>query len=214
MRNPIASLPQRILSLVSQSPGLSDRQIANHLLGNSAAQQPVNIAARGLMKKGRLIRRRREDGLIGNYLEGAAPAPMPMQERPRKSTASSGEDDLSEDRLKHHLREWFRANSWEAVVAWGHERGVDIDSGRDGKRWIVEVKGIGSRPEMRVNYFIGVLGETLQRMNDPASKYSIGLPDVQQFRRLWDRLPRLAKQRTQITALFVSASGQVAEVFE
>jgi len=65
-----------------------------------------------------------------------------------------------------------------------------------------------------VNYFIGILGETLQRMNDPASKYSIALPDVQQFRRLWDRLPRLAKQRTQITALFVNADGQVIEVAE
>ena len=209
----MASLPQRILSLVSQTPGLSDRQIANHLLGTSAAQQPVNIAARGLVTKGRLVRRRREDGLIGNYLEGAAAAPMPMQERPRNSAAASGKD-LSEDRLKHYLREWFRANGWEAVVAWGHERGIDIDAVCNEKRWLVEVKGIGSRPEMRVNYFIGILGETLQRMNDPASKYSIALPDVQQFRRLWDRLPRLAKQRTQITALFVNVNGQVTEVSE
>ncbi|SRR6266581_105230 len=207
----MASLPQRILLLVSRSPGLSDRQIANHLLGASAAQQPVNIAARGLAKKRCLIRRRREDGLIGNYLNGAAATPM--QEGPKISAAASGED-LSEDRLKHYIREWFRSNGWEAEVAWGHERGIDIKAVRDSKRWVVEVKGIGSRPEMRVNYFIGILGETLQRMDDPASKYSISLPDIPQFRRLWDRLPRLAKQRTQITVLFVSANGQVTEVTE
>lgn len=207
----MASLPQRILTLVSQTPGLSDRQIANQLLGASAAQQPVNIAARGLVQKGRLIRRRREDGLIGNYLDGEAAAPT--QERPKISAAASGED-LSEDRLKHHLCEWFRSNGWKAEVAWGHERGIDIKAVREDKRWVVEVKGIGSRPEMRVNYFIGILGETLQRMDDPASKYSIALPDVQQFRRLWGRLPHLAKLRTQITALFVNGNGQVTEVTE
>ncbi len=65
---------------------------------------------------------------------------------------------------------------------------------------------------MRVNYFIGILGETLQRMSDPDARYSIALPDLQQFRRLWDRLPELAKRRTQITAIFVSESGKVSHV--
>ena len=171
--------------------------------------QNIFIAARGLAKKGRIIRRRREDGLIGNYLSGVAPAPV---QEVRKNAATASGEDLSEDRLKHHLRAWFRSNGWEAEIAWGHERGIDIKAVREKETWVVEVKGIGSRPEMRVNYFIGILGETLQRMNDPASKYSIALPDVQQFRRLWDRLPLLAKQRTKITALFVDADGQVVEV--
>ena len=37
---------------------------------------------------------------------------------------------------------------------------------------------------MRVNYLISMLGETLQRMDDPDAKYSIAIPDVQQFREL------------------------------
>lgn len=157
------------------------------------------------------MRRRREDGLIGNYLNAAPATPMP--EGPKLASASRVED-LSEDTLKRHLREWFRANGWEACVAWGHERGIDIRAVRNDEMWVVEVKGIGSRPEMRVNYFIGILGETLQRMDDPAAKYSISLPDVPQFRRLWDRLPLLAKQRTQISALFVNGKGMVTEVAE
>jgi hypothetical protein len=69
----------------------------------------------------------------------------------------------------------------------------------------------GSLDAMRVNYFLGVLGETLQRMDDPKASYSIALPDRKQFRNLWNRLPVLAKQRTQITALFVSDGGQVEQ---
>jgi hypothetical protein len=62
---------------------------------------------------------------------------------------------------------------------------------------------------MRVNYFIAMLGELLQRMSETDARYSIALPNMQQYRRLWDRLPALARQRTGITALFVSADGTV-----
>lgn len=76
--------------------------------------------------------------------------------------------------------------------------------------WIIEVKGLGSLPAMRVNYFISMLGETLQRMAGANARYSIALPDIAQYRGLWHRLPALAKERTQITALFVAADGTVS----
>jgi hypothetical protein len=79
---------------------------------------------------------------------------------------------------------------------------------------VIEVKGSGSLNPMRVNYFLAVLGEILQRMHDPEALYSIALPDMAQFRGLWRRLPALAKSRTQISALFVSQSGHVEEVTE
>ena len=74
---------------------------------------------------------------------------------------------------------------------------------------MIEVKGPGSRPQMRVNYFLSMLGEILQRMDDPAARYSIALPDLLQYRGLWNRLPMLAKQRTGIDILFVDADGKV-----
>jgi len=52
-----------------------------------------------------------------------------------------------------------------------------------------------------VNYFLAVFGETLQRMDDPKARYSIALPDMAQYRGLWERLPGLAKKRTGITLL-------------
>jgi len=64
---------------------------------------------------------------------------------------------------------------------------------------------------MRVNYFVAILGELLQRMTDPAAHYSVALPDLKQFRGLWRRLPPMAKARTGITALFVAPSGQITE---
>lgn len=85
----MATLPQRILGLVIEQPGLTDRQIADLLLGSTSPQQAVNIAARGLEKKGKLMRARRDDGLIGNYpgQSGATPSSpvtsSPANNRPR-----------------------------------------------------------------------------------------------------------------------------------
>jgi len=204
------SLPQELLQIVKKSPGLTDREITDALRGKSAPQQPINIAARALATRGQLLRKRRADGLIGNFLSDGKTAVVvaPRTAAPAKADLM----DQSEDKIKHWLKEWLISEGWQVEVAWARDRGIDIRALRDGKRWIIEVKGIGSLPAMRVNYFLGILGETLQRMDDAASKYSICVPDVQQFRNLWARLPKLAKERTQITALFVDVSGRVTEI--
>jgi len=67
---------------------------------------------------------------------------------------------------------------------------------------------------MRVNYFIGILGETLQRMSDPAARYTIAFPGLTQYRRLWAQLAELAKSRTGITIIFVSNAGHVEHLLE
>jgi hypothetical protein len=234
------TLSMQVFRLVSQQAGLTDRQITNRLKGMNAPQQPINIAARGLAEKGIIERRRRDDGLIGNYAitqqapanlgniglphAGSAVTPITSDHAPAASAIPRRgrppaidkqiytSPALQEDALKHALKIWLSKNSWETTIAWRNVPGIDILATRNSERWVIEVKGIGSRPEMRVNYFIGILGETLQRMDDPNSKYSIALPDVSQFRRLWERLPHLAKKRTGITALFVNEEGQVTEV--
>lgn len=201
------TLPEQITELISKAPGLTDREITNALRGATAPQQPINIAARALVNKGILIRGKRDDGLIGNYLSGMV---IP-EARPTIKSATGEDNHLSEDEAKEILRLWLESSGWSAQIAWGRARGIDIEARRGNERWVIEVKGIGSRSEMRVNYFIAMLGETLQRMNDPTAKYSIAVPDVAQFRNLWTRLPDLAKTRTTISAIFVGADGTVEE---
>jgi hypothetical protein len=65
---------------------------------------------------------------------------------------------------------------------------------------------------MRVNYFLMILGEILQRMNEPSARYSIALPNMDQFQGLWMRLPRQVKSRLSVTALFVSPNGEIEEL--
>jgi hypothetical protein len=203
------TLAERIIELLKQNPGLSDRQIADRLFGIDKPQQPVNIACRNLEKRVILRRQKTLGTPIGNYLTGQELKTTRSQ--PLKNEVPSNEH-LSEDSIKEILEEWLISQGWKVRIAWGRDHGIDIDATKEDKRWVIEVKGQGSRDPMRVNYFLGILGETLQRMEDPNAKYSIALLDMQQFRNLWRRLPFLAKSRTGITAIFVDKDGNVSEI--
>lgn len=203
------TLAERIIELLKQNPGLSDRQIADRLFGIDKPQRPVNIACRNLEKRGILRRQKTLGTPIGNYLTGQELKTTRSQ--PLKNEVPSNEH-LSKDSIKEILEEWLISQGWKVRIAWGRDHGIDIDATKEDKRWVIEVKGQGSRDPMSVNYFLGILGETLQRMEDPNAKYSIALLDMQQFRNLWRRLPFLAKSRTGITAIFVDKDGNVSEI--
>lgn len=208
------TLKERILFAVQTSPGLTDRELTNQLLGTTAQQQAVNQAARALAAESYLKRDYRTDGKIGNYPSTFSNISnrnvLPVNKvQGEKSTIVN----LSEDDVKRTIKSWLEADGWQVQVKWGRDRGIDIDAKRNTtERWVIEAKGGGSRNAMRVNYFLAMLGETLQRMTDETARYSIALPDMEQFRRLWAQLPKLAKMRTQISIIFVKSNGEVREV--
>jgi hypothetical protein len=204
----MSTLKEKILSLLNQKPGLSDREITNVILGAEAPQQSINIACRSLESKGVIKRIRRKDGRIVNYLADMKFIPDISV---KTETKINDDEYLSEDEIKHILHDYLKSVGWQTEIAWGKSQGIDIIATRGKEKWIIEAKGQGSRQPMRVNYFISMLGEVLQRMNDSNAKYSIALPDIAQFRNLWYRLPELAKKRTEITAIFVDKTGKVTE---
>jgi hypothetical protein len=203
------TLAKQIVELLKQNPGLSDRQITDMLFGVGKPQQSVNITCRNLEKHGILIRQSNHGNRIGNYLTGQE---ITISQNQTSNKKAVDEEHLSEDAIKEILESWLVAQGWNVKVAWGHVHGIDVEATKENSRWIIEAKGQGSLNPMRVNYFLGILGETLQRMEDPNAKYSIALPDIQQFRNLWRRLPFLAKSRTGITAIFVDENGNVIEI--
>ncbi|MBY3619563.1 MarR family transcriptional regulator [Acinetobacter sp. CUI P1] len=198
------------MDLLIDKEGLTDREITNAILGVNEPQQAINQVCRLLTSKGIIRRIIRRDGLIGNYIiaketvQKSSPLNQTKQVEIRPSI-------FKEDNLKQILKDFLHADGWETQIAWGRTPGIDINANRGTQRWIIEVKGLGSLNPMNVNYFLAVLAETLQRMDDPNAKYSIALPDVKQFRNLWDRLPLLAKQRTGITAIFIDELGRINE---
>jgi hypothetical protein len=67
---------ERILRLLEHTDGLTDREITDQLEGHSDPQQPINQLCRRMEASNILVRKKRGDGLIGNYLirKGHSPA--------------------------------------------------------------------------------------------------------------------------------------------
>lgn len=201
-----------VLNYVEVEPGLTDRQLTDRIFGKATHPSQVNQSCRLLASQGTIERKPRDDGKVGNYRSEGKMESSVARASYDTSLASSLADGLSEDQVKRYLVQWLESSGWSVEVAWGKTRGTDVIARRGDSKWMIEAKGSGSLQPMRVNYFLSILGETLQRMSDPDAKYSIALPNMAQFRGLWDRLPTLAKQRTSISALFVASSGSIDEL--
>lgn len=206
------TLRESLLEAVSSFPVRTDRELAELILGRGKPQQPINQLARSLEAKGILIRKNRHDGLIGNFPRTIIASSNVSKPSATVSNTNHSDDELSEDWLKKKLEGWLARDGWTTQIAWGKARGIDILAVKGNQRRAIEVKGCGSRHAMRVNYFLAVLGETLQRMESESTEYFIALPEMPQFVGLWQRLPALAKSRTGIKALFVGADGSVKKV--
>lgn len=203
-------LLEQVLEKVTASPGLTDREITDGLLGRKARVQRVNYAAHLLLQKGKIERHRRPDGRTGNYPAGKmGRASLQMMRNGLLPDSGNSVMNMSEEDVKRNVKKWLEADGWDVGVDWEHGRGIDIEAKRGNERWVIEAKGSGSRNPIKHIYFLTVLGETLQRMDDPDTHYGIALPDTSKFRKLWTRLPDLAKSRMRIKALFVGAGGNI-----
>jgi hypothetical protein len=85
----------------------------------------------------------------------------------------------------------------------GHVQRIDTEARPGGDYLVLEAKGEGSRPAMRVNYFLGALGELLQRMDSPGPRYGLVLPAHRQFAGLVIRLPSWVKERLNLCFFLV-----------
>jgi len=195
----MSELKRNIIHLLENNPGLTDRELTDAIRGRRASPQYINQNCLYLESNGTILRQKREDGLIGNWLR-------------KRSEMDRQTGEIPEKKIKHILENYLASSGWEIVANWGNNPGLDIEAKLGDDRWIIEVKGSGDYNFIRVNFFHAVLGEILQRMNDPHYKYSIALPDTELFRRLWERLPALAKSRLGVTALFVNLTGSITEL--
>jgi hypothetical protein len=195
----VATLGERILAAIRYAP-LDDDVLAKRL--GVGQRQSINQAARRLESLGRLRRYIGPGGKIVNALidESAPPAPA---DSPSPRPAAPG-SLLTEDEVKAAVRAHLAVRGFEVAIAWGRVRGIDIDARHpDGLRYVIEAKAEVALQPQQVNYFIGALGELVQRMDDPDATYGLALPDNRQYRGLVSRLPALARRRLGLVVFWV-----------
>lgn len=189
-----------ILVLLRSDGPLTDAQIRIRL---RLVHQQVNQACRQLAAQKRVIRETGPDGTIINRLIGQ-PAPPPAAP---PVIASDAAGLLSEDEVKAAVKDHLEERGYTVEVRWGRAHGIDIEAHSADGRILIEAKGEVASQQQQTNYFLGALGELVQRMNDPAARYGLALPDNKVYCGLVQRLPQLARERLQLTVFFVERDG-------
>ena len=204
----MATLGERILDAIRHAP-LDDDMLAKRL--GVAHRQSVNQAARRLESEGLVRRFSGPDGKIINALpDGRVQQVAAVTPARASAPAGSAVGRITEDEVKEAVRAHLTGQGFDVAVAWGRIRGIDIDARHpDGRRFVIEAKAeVGINGPQQVNYFIGMLGELVQRMDDAHAAYGIALPNNRQYRGLVDRLPALAKERLHLAVFWVSRNHQ------
>jgi hypothetical protein len=102
---------------------------------------------------------------------------------------------LCEDDVKRLLKVWLEASGWQVSVIWGRGRGIDVIGAKDGKKWIIEVKGLRlAEPDARQLFpqHFGRTASTNERSGRPVQHRTPG-PET---------IPRLVAK--------IAGSGEVA----
>jgi len=192
------SLADNILNLLHTEGPQTDGQIATTL---RVLHQQVNQVCRGLADQKRILRETGGDGLILNRLPGQS---APPRVAPRKV---QNQGLLSEDEIKRAVKDHLEEQGYSVQVMWGRSHGIDIEATGQNGRMVIEAKGQVASQQQQTNYFIGALGELIQRMSDPQARYALALPDEPRCRGLASRLPSLARERLNLSILYVRREG-------
>ena len=204
-------LADRVLQVLGSAVRpMDDDELAERL---GVIRQHVNQVCRGLEADGHLRRVQGTRGKIVNEIiqpqrESKTSIGRRGFERPH---LEQPDEDVSEDQVKRAVKEHLEKQGLAVRVAWGRERGVDIETS-GATRWLIEAKGSARSQPQQVNYFLGALGELVQRMKDPSAAYGLALPDNQQYRNLVMRLPAEARRRLNLYVFFVGRDNDELRV--
>jgi biotin operon repressor len=194
---------ERVLAaLLAADKALNDDELAS-ILG--IRRQVVNQVCRQLQAMGRIARRGGAGAKLCNELI-RDPMPEAIQTLAPQPTAP-GRQMISEDQVKAAVQDHLEGLGYRVHVMWGRDRGIDIVATGPAERFVLEAKGEVARPPQQVNYFLGALGELVQRMEDPNARYGLALPDNRQYRGLVSRLPAFAKSQLDFVVFFVARQG-------
>ncbi len=210
----MATNRERILDyLAAHREGADDDRLARDL--DITQRQQVNTLCNALAREGIIVRQRDIAGskIINRLNHNNVTAPSPpspplvavigpaLELRDDAAVLQFAYPDdiaISEDTVTRAVKGVLEAEGWSVNVKLGHEHGIDIEARRGDQRMMLESKGEGSRSAMRVNYFLGALGELLQRMDTPDARYGLALPAHRQLVRLVLKLPHWVRLRLQL----------------
>lgn len=135
----------------------------------------------------------------------------PGKKRGRPPKSPQEKEAARKARLKHSTQDLCSLiKSWLGEHGWEYEEHKGIIEGHhEGKRWIINVQGIhrGRKQPLPLK-----LSEIIRQMDDEEAVYSLAFNDSASYRRQWQEIPQVVKERLHMSVIFADKKGNIVEL--
>lgn len=102
------------------------------------------------------------------------------------------------------IKNWLEEKGWVTV-----EHNRYIEASKEERRWYIDIYQTTRGRKMPLP---NKLTEVIQKMDDKDATYSVALVDSPIYRKQWNELPEVAKERLKISVLLADRLGHVLEM--
>ena len=135
-----------------------------------------------------------------------------FEEKKRGRPMKSEEEKIKAKRLKQGLT---AIDLTEICTAWLSNRGWDVtsDNGKliarkEDEKWVIDIHGM---KRGRKQSLPAKMNDILRQMEDGNTRYSMAMNDSLSYRRQWNQIPHVVKEKLNVSVLLADKKGNVVE---
>lgn len=102
------------------------------------------------------------------------------------------------------IKEWLEEKGWETI-----EHNRYIEAKKQERKWLIDIYQTTRGRKVPLP---SKLTEMIKKMDDGDAYYSVALVDSPIYRKQWDEIPSVAKERLQVSVILADRSGRVLEM--
>lgn len=106
--------------------------------------------------------------------------------------------------LPRLVKAWLEERGWETL-----EHNRFIEAKREDEKWFIDIYQATRGRKMPLP---NKLTEVIKKMEDESAFYSVALVDSPIYRRQWNEIPDVAKDRLKVSVLLADRTGQILEI--
>lgn len=135
-----------------------------------------------------------------------------FEEKKRGRPMKSEEEKIRAKRLKQGLT---AIDLTEICTSWLLDRGWDVESEngkliavKENEKWVIDIHGM---KRGRKQSLPAKMNDILKQMEDGNTRYSMAMNDSLSYRRQWNQIPHVVKEKLNVSVLLADKKGNVVE---
>lgn len=127
----------------------------------------------------------------------------PMKSEEEKIRAKRLKQGLSSVDLSEICTSWLLERGWDVMPVNGKLVAI-----KDNEKWVIDIHGM---KRGRKQSLPAKMNDILKQMEDGNTRYSMAMNDSLSYRRQWNQIPHVVKEKLNVSVLLADKKGNVVE---